>query len=97
MVTYIAIIFNEICFKYEFKNSKRLIARYENVHKLLDIMPEFVWILKALWGPNFYVMLLTPSEVETCLDYPNNTIVFIKKKPRIYRLNKLLASTKAQT
>jgi hypothetical protein len=45
---YIAIIFNELCFLSEFKNSKRLIARYENVHKLLNIIPEFVWILRAL-------------------------------------------------
>ncbi len=41
MVMYI-VIFNELCFQCEFKISKRLIARYENVHKFLDIMLEFV-------------------------------------------------------
>jgi hypothetical protein len=79
------------------KNSSRLITRYENVHKLLDVMLEFVWILKALWGPSYDVMFSTPSKVERWLDYPKNIIVFIKKKPRIYNLDKLLVSTKAQT
>jgi hypothetical protein len=32
------------------KNSKILIARYENVHKLLEAMPKFVWILKLYEG-----------------------------------------------
>ncbi len=50
MVAYIAIIFNELCFKWEFKNSKILIAGYENVHKLLEAMPEFVWIWKLCEG-----------------------------------------------
>jgi hypothetical protein len=57
-------------------------------------MPEFVWILEALWGPSCYVMFSTPLEVETWPDYPKNTIVFIKKQPKIYSLDKLLASTK---
>jgi hypothetical protein len=69
-----------------------LIARYENVHKLLDVMLKFVWVLKALWGPSCYVMFSTLLEVERWLDYPKNTIVFIKKN-----LDKLLVSTKAQT
>jgi len=42
MVMYITIIFNEFCFYYELKNSKILIVRYENVHKLLEAMLEFV-------------------------------------------------------
>jgi len=44
MVTYIVIIFNEFCLYGELKNSKILLARYENVHKLLEAMIEFVWI-----------------------------------------------------
>ncbi len=79
------------------KNSLRLIAMYENVHKLLDVMLEFVWIWKALWGPSYDVMFSTSLEVERWLDYPKNTIVFIKKRPRIYNLDKLLVSIKAQT
>jgi hypothetical protein len=50
MVTYIAIIFNELFFKFEFKNSKIFVARYENVHKLLEAMPMFVWIWKLCHG-----------------------------------------------
>ncbi len=46
MVTYIAIIFNEFYFYCEFKNSKILVTRYDNVHKLLEAMPKFVWIWK---------------------------------------------------
>jgi hypothetical protein len=50
MVTYITIIFNELCFYCEFKNSKILIIRNENVHKLLEAMLEFVWIWKLCEG-----------------------------------------------
>jgi hypothetical protein len=50
MVMYIAIIFNELCFECEFKNSKILIVKYENVHKLLEAMREFVWIWKLCEG-----------------------------------------------
>ncbi len=39
---YIVIIFNELCFLCKFKISKILIVNYENVHKLLETMPEFV-------------------------------------------------------
>ncbi len=39
MVRYIAIIFNQLCFLCEFKNSKILIVMYENVHKLFKGMP----------------------------------------------------------
>jgi hypothetical protein len=46
MVMYIVIIFNELCFLCKFKISKILIVNYENVHKLLETMPEFVWIWK---------------------------------------------------
>jgi hypothetical protein len=42
-----------------------------------------------------YVMFSTPLEVETSFDYPKNTIMFIKKQPIIYNLDKLLASKKA--
>jgi hypothetical protein len=34
----------------ELKNSKILMARYENVHKFLETMPEFVWIWKFCEG-----------------------------------------------
>jgi len=51
--------------------------------------------LETLWRPSCYVMFSTPSEVETWLNYPRNTRVFIKKQPRIRNFNKLLASTKA--
>ncbi len=51
--------------------------------------------LEALRGPNCYVMFSTASEVETWLDYPKNTIMFIKKQPIICSLDKLIASTKA--
>ncbi len=47
---YIAIIFNELCFQCEFKNSKIFIAKYENVDKFLESMPEFVWIWKLCEG-----------------------------------------------
>jgi len=50
MVMYIAIIFNELCFLCKFKISKILIARYENVHKLLKAMPKFMWIWKLCEG-----------------------------------------------
>ncbi len=50
MVMYIAIILNQLCFLCEFKNSKLLITRYENVHKLLEAMPKFVWIWKFCEG-----------------------------------------------
>ncbi len=42
MVTYIVIIFNELCFLCKFKISKILIVQFENVHKLSEAMPEFV-------------------------------------------------------
>jgi hypothetical protein len=90
MVMYIAIIFNELCFLCEFKNLKILIARYENVHKF--------WVcvdLEALRGPSCYFMFSTSLEVKTWFDYSRNKIMFIKKQPRIYSLNKLLASIKA--
>jgi len=47
---YIAIIFNELCFLCEFKNSKILIAKYENVHKFLEAMLKFMWIWKLCEG-----------------------------------------------
>jgi hypothetical protein len=72
-----------------------LIAKYENVHKFLKVMPKFVWILEALWGPSCYVMFSTFLEVKTWFNYLKNAILFIKKQPRIYNLDKLLASTKA--
>ncbi len=50
--------------------------------------------LEVLCGPSCYVMFSTPLEIETWLDYAKNTVVFIKK-PRICRLDKLLASIKA--
>ncbi len=51
--------------------------------------------LEALWRPNCYVMFSTPLEVKRWFDYPKNTIMFIKKQPRICNLDKLLASRKA--
>jgi len=48
MVMYIAI--NELCFWCKFQNSKILIARYENVHKFLEVVPDFVWIWKLCEG-----------------------------------------------
>jgi hypothetical protein len=72
-------------------------VRYENVHKLLDIMPKFVWILKALWRPSCYVVFSTSLKVETWFDYPKNTIMLIKKQPKIYSLDKLLGLAKART
>jgi hypothetical protein len=50
MVMCIAIIFNEFCFQCKFKNSKILIIMYENVHKFLETMLEFVWIWKLCEG-----------------------------------------------
>jgi hypothetical protein len=50
MVMCIAIIFNELCFLCEFKNSKILIVKYENVHKFLKAMLKFVWIWKLCEG-----------------------------------------------
>jgi len=49
-IVYIAITFNELCFQCKFKNSKILIARYENVHKFLKTMLKFVWIWKLYEG-----------------------------------------------
>ncbi len=50
MVMCIAIIFNELCFLCEFKNSKILIVKYENVHKFLKAMLKFVCIWKLCEG-----------------------------------------------
>jgi hypothetical protein len=50
MLTYIVIIFNELCFKCKLKISNILITRYENVHKFLEAMQEFVWIWKLCEG-----------------------------------------------
>jgi hypothetical protein len=50
MVMYIEIIFNELFFKSELKNSKILIVKYENVHKFLKAMLKFVWIWKFCEG-----------------------------------------------
>jgi hypothetical protein len=42
-----------IVFNVNFKNSKIFIARYENVHKLVEAMPEFLWIWKLCESQDF--------------------------------------------
>jgi hypothetical protein len=72
------LLFYEFFFKWKFQSSKILIVKYENVHKFLKAMLEFVWIWKLCEG-QVVVMFSTLLDVETWLDYPKNTIMFIKK------------------
>jgi len=62
MVMYIVIIFNELFFLCKFKISKILIVNYENVHKLLETMPEFVCNFGSFVKAKLLCNFLTPSK-----------------------------------